>query len=311
MTQPTRFDKQWYDLLEEVAGTFYNVISVVRARLNHTTPLSPLLTVRAGYAESPGWFIVQAAEFDPEPLTVQGLRVRDIYSSEKLVRALLELLASEKWFDRNARDEYALTGVGREMLSTIFARRRSWLEQLTAQLADYSPLAQTLQQLMNASGALEHTWCLQHSRRRAPLQEISPLGVIFQSFEDVNAARDDAHMAAWQPTGATGQEWETFTFVADETATSASALFDQLHYRGFTRAEYADTLTALVWRGWLERADDENYRATAQGRELRAEVEQKTDAIFYTPWQALTETELAKFYNDLMSLQTALRTVTQ
>lgn len=310
MSQPTRFDKAWYDYLEEVAGAFYAAISVVRARLGHTTPLSPLLTVRAGYAESPGWFMVQAAEFDPEPLTVQNLRVRDVYGSEKLVRALLELMASEKWFDRSARDEYALTDTGREMLSNIFARRRSWLEQLTAQLPAYEHLAQTLRRLIDAGCELEQAWCVQHSRRRAPLQEISSLGVIFQAFEDVNAARDDAHMAAWQPTGATGQEWETFTFVADETATTAGALFDQLHYRGFTRAEYADTLNALAWRGWLERAGDETYRVTAKGRELRAEVEQKTDTIFYAPWQTLSESELAEFYNELESLQKALSSVT-
>lgn len=128
--QTAVLDAHWHEFLEEVAGAFYGALSAIRARVNETAPLSPLLAVQSGYAESPGWFMVQAAEFDPEPLTVHTLRVRDIYASERIVQSLLELMASEKWFDRNARDEYALTNAGREMLEKIFARRRGWLERL-------------------------------------------------------------------------------------------------------------------------------------------------------------------------------------
>jgi hypothetical protein len=281
-------------------------MGAVRAQLGQTAPLSPLLAVRSGYAESPGWFMVQAAEFDPEPLTVRSLRVRDTYASETIVRALLELMASELWFDRNAREEYALTEKGRAMLASIFARRRSWIERLDARGAPVDELAQSVRALIDASCATEHAWCIRHSRRRAHLQEISPLGVIFQALEDFNAFRDDAHMAAWQAAGVTGHVWETFAFVSGEQAANAGALLEQLHYRGYTRAEFADALTALAWRGWVEPADDENYRVTPQGRDVRAQVERATDEYFFAPWRALSTAEVTRLYGQLETLKLAL-----
>ena len=307
MMNPQQLDVHWYEFLEEVASAFYGALGIIRARKNETVPLSPLLAVRSGYAESPGWFMVQAAEFAPEPLSVQTLRVRDIYASEKIVSALLELMASETWFDRNATQDYTLTDAGRAMLEKIFARRRGWLQEMDVPLTDAILRGEKiLCALIQASCATEHAWCVQHSRRRAPLQEISPLGKIFQALEDVNAFRDDAHMAAWQPLGVTGNQWETFAFVCDEKANDANALFEQLHYRGFTRAEFADALNALAWRGWIERADDETFRASAQGRAVRTDVERETDNFFYAPWRLLSSNELTQFHSDLSALREAL-----
>lgn len=307
MTQPLPLDKHWYDFLEQAAGAFYNAIGRVRAHKNETAPLSPLLGVHAGYAESPGWLMVQVAEFDPEPLTLQKLRIRHVYGSDRLFQALLELMASETWFDRNARDEYLVTPAGREMVGRIFARRRGWLESLEVGMPDtLLEIQQTLYALLDASLQTEQSACLALSRRRAHWQEISPTGKIFQYLEDFNAFRDDSHMAGWQSTGVTGHEWETFAFVATEQAANPQALFEQLHYRGYTRAERADALNTLAWRGWLERAEGENYRLTGQGRDARASVERKTDELFYAPWNILSETERVRLQSNLEQLREAL-----
>src|SRR5215213_3454390 len=104
-------DATFYNLLMEAFDAIYSAGS---ARI--PTPGEPepaILQLRAGLAESPGWFLIQAAEFDPEPLTVTNLRVRDIYASERIVQALLDLMASEGWLDRSAQDAYALTAKGR------------------------------------------------------------------------------------------------------------------------------------------------------------------------------------------------------
>ncbi len=308
MLHPTVLNRHWYDFLEEVANAYYRAMSVVRARRNESTPLAPLLGIRSGYAESPGWFMVQAAEFDPEPLTFQRLRVRHIYGSDRIIKSLLELLASEKWFDRNARDEYALTDAGREMVTRIFARRRGWLEELESgdwEQATAEP-AQTLRALIDASMERQPSWCLAHSRRRAHLQEQSPFSSIFQYLEDFNAVRDDAHMAAWQPLGVTGVEWETLAYVAEEQATSPDALFDQLYYRGHTRLEFADTLNALTQRGWLASGKDETWNVTAQGSQVRAEVESKTDEHFFAPWKTLSESTLTRLADQLENLKQIL-----
>lgn len=310
MSDSISFDAQGYEFLEEVAGAFYNAMGVMRVRSGESAPLAPLLAVRSGYAESPGWFIVQAAEFEPEPLTVGNLRVRDIYGSERIVQAHLELMASETWFDRNARDEYALTDAGREMLGRIFARRRGWLENVERAVSatggtgrEIERVEKSLHELIEASRG---TWCIDHSRRRAFLQETTTVGKIFQYLEDFNAFRDDAHMAAWQPFGITGHAWETFALVCAEQATRADALFDALYYRGFTRGEFAETLNRLTERGWLERADSENFRATARGRAVRAETEASTDTFFYAPWKRMTAAELADLRASLERLRDAL-----
>src|SRR5262245_38947063 len=93
----------FYDLMMATFNALFGAIAAVRtqtAASQDLPPLNPLLQLRRGLAESPAWFLVQALEFDPEPLSVANLRVRDIYASEGIVQALLELMASENWFDR-------------------------------------------------------------------------------------------------------------------------------------------------------------------------------------------------------------------
>ena len=92
-------------------------------------PMPDLYRLRAGYAESPGWFMVQALEFDPLPLTVADLRVRDIYASESLVQGLLEVMASEKWLHRQG-DSYFLSETGRALQKTLRGRAARWLAAL-------------------------------------------------------------------------------------------------------------------------------------------------------------------------------------
>src|SRR5262245_34345242 len=113
-------DAGFYELTQEVGGAIFSAMLAAQAQAGAqpTTP-PPLLQVRRGLAEAPAWFLIQAAEFDPAPLSVASLRVRDIYASERIVAALLEMMASEKWFDRSAVGEYHLTAAGRAVLSQL------------------------------------------------------------------------------------------------------------------------------------------------------------------------------------------------
>src|SRR5688500_11763657 len=125
-------DVEFYNLLMEAFDALYSAGSTLHARSGAPPEQQPaILQLRAGRAESPGWFLTQAAEFDPEPLTVAKLRVRDIYASERIVQALLELMASEEWLDRSADDTYCLTAKGRVVLQRRIQRQR----ELTAALA--------------------------------------------------------------------------------------------------------------------------------------------------------------------------------
>lgn len=300
----------FYNLSQTLEGDIFGAVQAVWKPSQPGTPL-PLLQIRGGLAESPGWFMVQAAEFAPEPLSVKVLRVRDIYASESIVAALLELLAGEKWFDR-IDDTYALTTAGNEIVTRMKTRRWESIDSLTGRVqTDVTQIERFMRRTLDAS--LESaeppgTWCLRYSRRRAPSDSAAPLVKIFQYCEDYNAFRDDSHMAAWQPYGVAGYVWEAFSFVHGGQANYADALFDQLAYRGYSRDDYSGALQELARRGWISQ-DREQFKVTDSGTQVRAEAERLTDHYFYTPWQCLSDAEIDQFQALIGELQAELQKI--
>ena len=306
-------DVEFYNLLMEAFDALYSAGSARHAHSGAPPERQPaILELRAGRAESPGWFLIQAAEFDPEPLTVDNLRVRDVYASERIVQALLELMASEEWLDRSAHETYCLTAKGRVVLQRRLQRQRELIAGLLPLPADdLALLATMLTQLIDASLAAPMppgTWCLAHSRRRAPAHDDPALVRIAQCFSDFNAFRDDAHMAAWQSHQLDGYVWEAFALVCDGGADSAATLFEQLAYRGYSSGEYAGALETLTRRSWLEPAGAAGaYRVTAAGRVARALVERATDNYFYAPWSCLAEAQISELRALLLRFTEQLR----
>ena len=299
-------DAQFYDLIQSLWGAFAEAMSSVRAREPEPPPTPPILQLRAGLAESPAWFLVQAAEFDPEPLTVERLRVRDVYASERIVAALLDLMASEQWFDHDG-GAYRLRIEGRAVLDRIHANRYRWLGAL-----DLPDAAQRLERRFRdlVDSSLDAPdppgiWCLVHSRNRAPAEENSTAAKLFQYVADFNAFRDDCHMAGWRPLGVAGHVWEAFGLVGDETGPTADALFAALAYRGYSVADYAAALAELDGRGWA-RTGEVGYTLTDDGRAVRAEVERLTDDYFYAPWAALSAAEILEIRDDIYTLRASL-----
>ncbi|HEX5689356.1 MAG TPA: hypothetical protein VFX76_05110, partial [Roseiflexaceae bacterium] len=270
-------------------------------------PLPVVLQVRRGLAESPGWFLIQATEFAPEPLTLDNLRVRHTYASERIMVAMLELMATEQWLDRDATAGYHLTEVGRDWANRLRPRRHAQIAALEEPLApgEVARLAHLLGRVIDGSLAsvAPDSWSLAHSRRRAPAADAPPLVQIFQYVEDINAFRDDAHMAAWRAHDVEGYVWESFAYVVDGQATTAAAQFEQLAYRGHSRVERAAALEQLARRGWVEQIDDQAYQPTEAGRAVHAAVERQTDEYFYAPWACLSEEDLAAAHMLLIELR--------
>jgi hypothetical protein len=312
-TDRIKLDATFYDLTQEVAGAIFSAMLAVQRRAEvQPEPPPPLLQFRRGYAESPAWLLVQTAEFAPEPLTIENLRVRHVYGSERMIAALLELMASEDWLERDAAGAFHTTAAGRAQYQRLRPRQHALIGALEPPEAQADDLAELLGRVIDAGLGSPNppgTWCLAHSRRRAPVADAPALVQIFQYSEDINAIRDDAHMAAWSPTGLKGYEWETFAYVCAGQADNADKLFEQLNYRGYSRGEYAGALAELTRRGWLEPAADTSaYKVTEVGRQMRAEVEQATDSYFYAPWACLTRDEIAVAHDLLISLRDSLKT---
>jgi hypothetical protein len=306
------FNADLYDLTQSLSGALFSAMRAIRTQ-EQTDPLPDLYRLRAGYAESPGWFMVQALEFDPQPLTVANLRVRDIYASESLVAALLEIMASEKWLNRQGKN-YFLSATGR----ALARERREGINRLLSAL---QPLPQVeLQRLENGLARIikaslqspnpPGTWCLAHSRRRAPAENPQPAVQIYQYTADFNAFRDDAHMAAWQPLGIDGRTWEAFSFVHGGAAQSAADLFDQLAYRGYSEEDYAAALVGLEEKSWIKREREDgagtSYQVTQEGHLVHAGVERLTDDYFFTPWHTLSQEEIAELIQLMEQARDAL-----
>jgi hypothetical protein len=258
--------------------------------------------------------MVQAAEFYPESLTVKNLRVRDIYASESLAMALLELMASEKWFDR-VGDEYRLSNEGLVMMERVKSRAWEPITQLQTYLkeTDVEGLEVLIKRTIDASlesGDRQETWCLGYSRNRAPSDDAAALVKINQYCSDYNAFRDDAHMAAFKPLAVDGHVWEAFSFVAAQKATTADTIFDQLAYRGYSRMDYEAALHDLADRGWIHQANGD-YSATEQGRDIRQQVEADTDKVFYGPWECLDEQEIGQLHQLMTQLGDELKTISE
>ena len=305
--EPPMLDASLYDLTQSLWGAFAGAMGAARARDPvPPPPAPPILQLRAGLAESPAWFLMQAAEFDPEPLTVERLRARDVYASESIVAALLELMAGEKWFDRHG-DAYALRFEGRAVLERIHANRYRWLAALPLPPAA-ERLRRRFENLIAASLAAPDppgVWCLALSRRRAPAAAESTAAHLFQYVADINAFRDDCHMAAWRPLGVAGHVWEAFGLVSDGTGPTADALFDALAYRGYTVADYAAALAERTARGWVS-AGAAGYATTDAGRATRQRVEQATDEYFYAPWWELPVTDILEIQDDIGAVRESL-----
>jgi hypothetical protein len=305
-------DEALYNLMMETQAAIFAAASVGTASTGEVSESPPaLLQINAGRAESPGWFLVQATEFDPEPLTVADLRIRDVYGAPRIVQALLDLMAGARWLEHDGADSYALADAGRAILLRS-RRRRQTLVGLLPPLpsAAVEELGALLGRVIAAS--LEAptppgVWCLAHSRRRAPEADAPIMAHILHYFDDINAFRDDAHMAAWRPYDLEGYVWEAFALVVRGEARTADDLFARLAHRGYRRTEYAGALEILAQRGRLILdASSGSAQSTAEGRAVHAAVERDTDRYFYGPWACLSADESARLQALLVLVRDSL-----
>ena len=137
----------FYNMTQSLAGGMWGAMAKVRQNSDAPAPEPPplLLQLRGGYAESPGWYLVQALEFDPEPINVANLRVRDIYASEGVAAALLEMMRSEGWLQRQG-DGLVMTEAGRELITGRLQRTNTLLNQIP--LDDWQAKTERLESLL-------------------------------------------------------------------------------------------------------------------------------------------------------------------
>ncbi len=268
-------------------------------------------TAAAAGLEGPEWsLLLPALLFEPDPISAARLHVRGPYTADHSYDARLARLAGHGMLVSAAEKAYRLTDTGRDMVERIIGTAYSVMDELEPlPAADSERLALLLGRLVDAVMAAPvppDKWSITLSRRTDPGERASVVVRIDQYLSDLNAYRDDAHLAAWRPHGVSGPAWEAFTLLDRSEAQTLNGLYEKLKWRGHPRKVYEEALRGLIERGWVEQ-DAEEMGVTAKGRAIRQDAEDATDRHFYGPWVCLNSGEVDELEQLLRRLPDALQ----
>ena len=255
--------------------------------------------------------LVQVAYgFSPEPIAPEFLIKRTPYANPDPLVTQMDGAVERGWLEALGGDRYKISARGAEVTAGLFeladgvfgAEQPLPDDELKRIGALLLAVVGTARQLSEP----EEKWALSWGEKfdRGP---DAPLMVqARRHLLDLLSYRDDVHVAAWQPYGVSGQEWEAFTLVCRGEAATAGELVEKLPYRRYDEAAYQEALENLVTRGWIAEENGE-YAATEQGKALRQEAEDATDRYFDAAWASLSEAEMEELEGLLCKLAEALK----
>ncbi len=148
-------------------------------------------------------------------------------------------------------------------------------------------------------------WAIGLSYKLMPAA-IPPLPYIEQAISCLYAYRDEAHIAAWQPSGLSATALESLTLLWRGEADSLATVCQRLAHRGHPPQAYAEALAELRARGFIEEPEGAPH-VTEAGRAFRDQVEANTDRYFFAPWSCLDDAEKAELADLLTRLRDGLR----
>jgi predicted transcriptional regulator len=249
---------------------------------------------QAGLESTEYGVLLAAHTFEPKPVASSNLRVRGPYTAAGRYEERLRKAARLGYLKAAHEGEYRLTDLGRRTVRRIIDaayKAMSRLEPLPA--ADLDRLAALLYRLVDASLQAPEPpgkWCIHLSRRLDPGEQAHAVVRIEQYLSDLNAYRDDSHLAAWRPHELDAKAWEAFTYLWRGDAKTLDDLVQKLDRRGHAREDYEEALNDLVQRGLAkEDAGSGTYRISKQGQALRQKAEDTTNTYFYEPWKVLED----------------------
>lgn len=277
----------------------------------HYAPAAERFTTASELDEWTWGLLLAALTFEPETTSPARLQVRGPYTAAESYRARLARAAEKGYLAEVTPDEYRLTEAGR-----VEAER--FVAELRAAMAEADPLSEAdsqrliglLDRLVQAS--LEtpppntvrlssgEAWSIGLSYKLMPAVN-PPLPYIEQAISCLAGYRDDAHLAAWQPSGLSATALESLTLLWRGEVTSLDELCERLAPRGHSLQDYAAALAELRARGFID-GPDATLRVTDAGRAFRDEIEDDTDHYFFAPWTCLSDAEkleMAKLLTEL------------
>jgi len=246
--------------------------------------------------------------FEPVAATAARLAVRGPYTADEVYRTRLADLAGRGYLAEAEPGAYRLSQQGRSELDAVM--QDGYQAMTAADPLDWQEGQQLVDMLQRLVRACQETppppdtWSISLSYKLMPVAELR-LPLIEQAITCLSSYRDDAHLAAWRPSGLSPTALESLTLLWREQAASLSELFERLASRGRLQAEYAHAIEELRGRGYLA-GPDEALQLTPAGQAFRRQVEQDTDRMFYAPWECLNAADRQRMAALLEQLQTGL-----
>ena len=236
-----------------------------------------------------------AYQLAPKILTETLFQQRTPYTNPDAIHENLVDAVKAGYLEEEGVDGYRASQKGRDAIELVHKKFYNHINEVSQLPAEkMKSLAGMLRVLVEEVGKTElSSGNLSFSLVRDGHPEVNPgtLAEVDQLLDDLNAFRDDAHIAAWTPTGVSGQVWEALTFIWNGDASTAAELVEKLPYRSYTEDEFQKGLDKLVDKGWAE-VGDEGFILTDTGKEIREKAEQETNDLYFGPWEVLSTEDL-------------------
>ncbi len=261
-----------------------------------------------------------ARAIEPEPISGETISAQFPYSTPSSWQDHMKKLAKKGLLAGNGGSTYHLTDNGRNLWSHVRKNFDDRLRDTESALAgvfsaaELDRLAALLGRIVDACLAASEppgARCIKRSHGLAPDANAPTLAKIDQCIDDLNAFRDDAHLASFKKHEISGHAWEFFTFLWRGEATTAAEMSDKAQPRGHSAEAYTEALGDLVKRGWVEATSGGIHTLTQIGREIREEAEALTNRYYFTPWAALSSGESQELRDLLARLEASLKQIEQ
>lgn len=258
--------------------------------------------------------LVISSDFQPDDTSPARFLLRTPYAHWQMFSDNLAALAGRGLVEPTGPGMYRLIPAGRQIVHELE-------QELDRLLRPHQPLpAADLERAAMLLGRLVESALhapqpsskpsLSANRRSDPGPQGAVLLRILQYLADMNAYRDDSHLAAWRPLGLSGPAWEGFSFIWRGDAKTAAELAEKLEFRRFSAADYQRLLDELVVKGWLLTSES-GYAASTTGAALRQQVEDLTDDYYFSAWTTLNAAELDELGTLLTGLRDGIKAMTE
>lgn len=248
------------------------------------------------------------AELGMDYFSVEEFQQRDPFTNPEQFKTSFARFQVKNWIETaEGGGRYRVTEQARTGVREIVQAGDDYLVQFESTTdMDLARLHSLLKQIvMTSKNASEPPLKWAITKRFHTSTVNSPIIVkIRECLMDLFAYRDDAHISAARPHfKRAGIVWLTLDEGWNSQIVTAKKLAQVNTFRGYADSEFSAALQAATQVGWLEETKVAGtYRPTAQGREIREQVEELTETYFYAPWATLTQ-------DDLDELQALLETL--